>query len=448
MAFKWALYFELLAEELGRKNKSVQLDITALEQSWDRFRNIDYPLATTPLVLNPDWERNHRAQMHCYLCLLEKTVQLCVEHAEISEYLGHSAIDRQFVLTPRRTDRYIEICRVDGYIDRSNGTLKILEHNSDSPAGIVFTPRLNALVLDIWRSFGLLELDKYLGAEQFDDPLRTQRHFESFVDARTPGLAILQEAGKSNVESIEMERSFTASGLPTRVVDPGEVTTQASGASANGQGISVIWNKINTVGWRDYLERNSSQVNKWLALQNDERICHLNHFGARLVAENKRCLSLLQEPRFEALFTDDERQLVKHMLPWARKFEPGKRVAWKDNEIDMQTLATTHREQLVIKEPYDIRGDGVTVGIDCSPIEWENKVQRAFEQRLVLQEYVAPLQMPVCHTHHWSRQQISNLSLDTFMFSGDVVGYGAKASTKHKVNLFKGGQKIAVLQGT
>jgi len=448
MMFKWSLYFEQLAEELGRGDRTVQLDIAALEQSWDAFRNIEYPLATTPLVLKLDWETDHRSRMNSYHSLLEKTIRLCVEHVELSEYLGHSQVERQFVLAPLRTDRYIEICRIDGYIERGGGAFKILEHNSDSPAGIVFTPRLNALVRNIWQCCGQSPLDKHLGPKQFDDPSRTQQHFEKYVTKRAYGMAILQETGRSNKECHEMELAFTASGLPTVVADPSNVKTESGSVRANGQPVSVIWNKINTVGWRDYIRRNPSQVDKWLDLQNDDHVRHLNHFGARLVTENKRCLSLLQEPRFEVLFTNEERKLVRHIAPWARKCEPGKSVAWKGNEVDMRTLAATHREQFVIKEPYDIRGDGVTVGVDCSPIDWEIKVQRAFAEGLVLQEYVEPLQLPVCNLQNWSGQRVSNLSLDTFMFGGDIVGYGAKASAKHKVNLFKGGQKLAVLQGT
>lgn len=444
----WQLYLGALMEELQSNLGERRAQIRGIELNHPRFRNIEYPLATTPILLRAKWEREHRVRVEAYLRLLEKVVEMCVQHAEISAYLGHSDVEREFILTPKFTGRYIEVCRLDGYVDRRSGNFRILEHNSDSPAGTLFTPRLNALIRQVNGRFGPRALYKALADSKFDDPRFTRRFFESFVRAGVRGMAVLQQHGKSNAESLEMQAAFSDEGLTTVVCDPEEVLLEKNRIRACGVPISVIWNKINSVYWRDYAAGHPHVVDKWLRLLHDHRLAHLNHFGARLVAENKRCLSLLQEEYFSHLFSEGEHRLIAELLPWATKCEAGKTVYWRGAEYGLEELATAQREAFVIKEPYDIRGDGVTIGLDSPDAHWRTKLQQAFGAGYVLQEYVPPLQLPIANVEHWDPVVVANVSLDTFVFGGRIAGYGAKGSQKHKVNLFKGGQKLAVFVRT
>jgi glutathionylspermidine synthase len=350
------------------------------------------------------------------------------------------------VRTSLRAGRYITICRLDGYVDRGTGQLKLLENNSDAPAGILFSPRLNGLVRAIRRQLGGSGLEDSLADTQFDDPELTREMFAAFAKGGGE-FAILQETGKVNVESREMVKAFSSAGLTTQVGDPGDLILERDGVRLGGRRIDVAWNKINTVHWRNYVHENPGQGERWLRILQDGKMVHLNHFGARLVTENKRCLSLLHEEQFTRLYDDSERDLIRKILPWATKFEPNKLVEWEGRRMEVTTLARSARERFVIKEPYDIRGDGVTVGYDCDSDQWNAKISQAVESGWVLQEYIAPLQLPVHHPMSSSAVRMCNLSLDTFVFNGEVAGYGAKASTRHRVNLFQGGQKVAVFVG-
>ncbi|VVM92399.1 glutathionylspermidine synthase family protein [Pseudomonas fluorescens] len=446
MIFDLPLYYSQLGEELDWQQQDKCAQAAQMEARSPVFRNIDYPLALTPLVVKREWDQQHQKNVMKYLQVLEKTIGLCAQHPAMSAYLEHSEMDRAFIRTPLKQERYITICRFDGYVDRCSGALKLLEHNTDSPAGILFTPRLNALVRSAWKALGSGALEERIASRQFDQPSQTQALFASFASRGAEAeMVILQEQDKSNVESREMALAFSEAGLPTRVFDPRQIDFDGTHVRAAGRRIDVIWNKINTVYWQNYLKHFPEQAQKWQQIFAQADVCHLNHFGARLVTENKRCLSLLQERQFAHLFSDEEHQLIRQMLPWASKFEPGKTVQWQGRDLDIGTLALEQRHNFVIKEPYDVRGEGVTVGLDCTATQWAQKVEGALGKGFILQEYIAPLQLPVFNDQHWSLVRQCNLSLDTFVFDGQVVGYGAKASTKHRVNLFKGGQKISVL---
>jgi hypothetical protein len=91
---------------------------------------------------------------------------------------------------------------------------------------------------------------------------------------------------------------------------------------------------------------------------------------------------------------------------------------------------------------YDIRGDGVTIGRSADRTDWLAAITDGWHQHHLAQQFIAPTQLPVLHADGVIRPL--SVSLDTFVFGGQPVGFGAKASSGDKVNVFRGGRKIAV----
>jgi len=65
-------------------------------------------------------------------------------------------------------------------------------------------------------------------------------------------------------------------------------------------------------------------------------------------------------------------------------------------------------------------------------------------QGFVVQRYIQPMTYPIISFQRKPLVLPMNVSIDSFMFGGRLVGFGSKASLEDKVNLFKGGQKLAV----
>ena len=68
----------------------------------------------------------------------------------------------------------------------------------------------------------------------------------------------------------------------------------------------------------------------------------------------------------------------------------------------------------------------------------------AWDSGAVLQSYVSPARYPVLRAGEDAPSDL-NVSLDSFVFDGRLVGLGSKASAGSKVNLFQGGVKLAVM---
>ncbi len=339
------------------------------------------------------------------------------------------------------------MARIDGYLRAEDGSLRILENNADAPAGTLFSPRLNAFV-DELSGTRLAGAGVRLRPFPLDDGIAI---LSLFLDvyrrwsgrAEQPRIAILQATGKSNVESREMAAAFSAAGVAAEVCDPGEVTIEGGEVHGPGGRIDLVWNKINTVAWRHYAAAHPEVVRRWADIVARRLCLHLNSFAARFVVESKRSLALLHEEHFTDLFSADEHAFVAGILPWATKLEAGKRVRFDGVSSDLRALLLDKRHRFVLKEPYDIRGDGVTVGRSCDQPAWAERVERGFAEGNIAQEYVAPLKLPIVDPRTGAVAPM-NVSFDSFVFDGRCVGLGSKASFNDRVNLFQGGQKLAV----
>ncbi len=153
-------------------------------------------------------------------------------------------------------------------------------------------------------------------------------------------LEIVQETGKSNVESQEMTDAMRALGHACEVSDP------------------VHW--------------------------------PLNHFVARVIVENKRCLAFMQDPRHRDLFSVEELPLVAQICPWAAICDDAIEVTWRGTTGPLRDLLIENKDAFVLKQSFDICGDGVSIGKDCSESDWSTLIDQSFNFRHTIQEYIPP----------------------------------------------------------
>lgn len=410
------------------------------------FRNTDYPVSPLPLFVRHDAATALVPRLERYVALLSTIVRHYREQPELRRWYGLGAAAESLITADRRLGDAVPVCRLDGYLERGTETPTLLENNADAPAGTLFTARVNGLVADALERAGLpvpatmpltltapnALLDVLVGALE-----------RAGLPAGDPRVAILQLAGRSNRESHEMAASFAAAGVRAVVADPRELRVAAGRVWFGAERVNVCWNKVNTVAWRDAVESDPALVDRWVAALWHTDFVHVNPFGARYVAESKLSLALPSDPRLGALFTAGERELAAGLLPWACR--ASKEALAPDGRTPLVDELAEHPADYVLKEPYDIRGDGVTIGRATARSEWERAVARAVEDGRTVQRYVPPTAYPVLRPGGVPAVLPMPVSLDAFVFHGRVCGFGSKASLHPRLNVFQGGQKLAAL---
>ena len=443
----WAIAGSLLAS-ISRRQSALETDAERLCREFPRFQNIDYPLTLLPITVAASHLDNHRSVVEHYVACLERVISHYLSSADVRAYFALSPEEENLVRADTSLKPAIRIARLDGYINQADGKLRILENNSDCPAGILFTERINLLTDRLLERVNAesgvalvkMPLDERDCARQ--EMLAAYR--QQGGDKKNPTIAILQIKGRSNLESIEMAKEFCARGTQTFVADPREVSVSADGVRMEGREVDLIWNKVNTVYWNNLVAETPGLLGRWAEAISSRRVCHINPFASRYVTESKLCAAFMQEPEFAHHFEPAEREFLKEVLPWSRKLKEGKEVEYKGKSWEMSELLRERQFDFVLKQPYDIRGDGVTIGRSVTRSEWEEALKRAVSEGNTAQEFINGQSYPVMTGARETQVTPMTASFDSFMFGGRLCGLGAKASLKHKVNLFQGGRKLAV----
>jgi hypothetical protein len=405
------------------------------------FQNIAYPVALPPLVVDGRRLDEHRATVEAYVALLEKLIALYRGDREVRALFGLGPVADELIDAEGPPVREIRVCRLDGYVEQGTGRLQILENNADCPAGTLFTPRLNAIVR---RLIGARAPRPRLPMDDGDP-------FTALLAGEATGrgleIAVLQLRGRSNRESHEVAAVLNAAGHRTSVVDPRELELTADGLVAAGRRLDVVWNKINTAAFCELVTEAPELVGRLAAAARHPGAPRMiNSHGARHVAEAKTSLAVLHSAELAGRVTDDERALIARVVPWTVRLDRDAEVEYDGSRWPLATLTVERRAELVLKQRYDIRGDGVTIGRATPPDAWDAAIAAAWGTGAVLQRYVAPTRYPVRLLGGGPPAEL-NTSLDSFVFDGRLVGLGAKASARDKVNLFQGGSKLAVVVG-
>ncbi|SCF35715.1 hypothetical protein GA0070618_5684 [Micromonospora echinospora] len=440
----WAVAGTLLAALQDRPGPLEPL-LAEVVRTAPPFRNTDYPLSPLPLVARHRTVTAAVPAVERYVALLGRITTLYRETPALRRWYDLGPAAEALIDADRPAPDEVTVCRLDGYLEQGTERLRLLENNADAPAGTLFSARINRLVGAVLDRAGAtapvagaytLSSERAL-LDVLVDALRRRG-----LDTGAPRVAVLQPTGRSNLESVEMVAAFRRCGIAAVLVDPRELRQVGATVWFGPHPVDVCWNKVNTVAWRTLVESDAELVGRWTRALATADFVHVNPFGARYVAESKFTLALPWDARFADLFTAAERALVADLLPWARRLEP--EATAPDGVTPLDVDLVEHPDRYVLKEPYDIRGDGVTVGRATGRTAWRKAVDRAAAHRLVAQRYVAPTAYPVLRPDGEPPVVTMPVSFDSFVLGGRVHGFGSKASLNPRLNVFQGGQKLAV----
>jgi len=91
---------------------------------------------------------------------------------------------------------------------------------------------------------------------------------------------------------------------------------------------------------------------------------------------DKRNLALASELEPSGLFSEEERRLIRRVLPWSRKVLP-EEVELRGERAFLPELLSRRRDDMVLKQGTAAGGTGVIMGRSTPPAEWEDAVRKA-----------------------------------------------------------------------
>ncbi|GAA1394564.1 hypothetical protein GCM10009639_28770 [Kitasatospora putterlickiae] len=356
----------------------------------------------------------HRRVLTAVDCL-ERIVRAYPRHALLQRFLDVPPVLHRWIARhPHPESLTVDLCRLDLFGDRL-GTARILEFNASSPgsllgAGAVArfwrrTPEIGA-VLDSWR----VPPTRFEEQDWFTAWLVAHGRARGLTEQQTRHLGLFHTGG-GNRDRHLIAAQARRGGRTAAMLHPADY--------APGTGLRL--------GHLKHIPADPRPVQGWdrfCAAVTDGELVIPNVLAQRWVAENKLCLAVLSDPRFEDLFPPGHREALRSIVPWSRKLGDGVTVG----------QAVAGRARLVLKAPYGYFGNTVRLGCEHGPEDWAELVRSPRHRGWLVQERVAP-------------GTVGALTRDLCVAVLDhrVVGHFSRVSAGSVVNVARGGTLQTVL---
>ncbi len=340
------------------------------------------------------------------------------------------------------------VSRYDAVIS-ADGQIRIMELNTGCPAGFFHAENFSDVTsraLEEAQVFPTDTNNRQFGTipEQtlWDELLKIER-----AANQTPGMiALVNDENELQNELALFQRQLRSRGRQAEIVNAKDIEWNGTQAVANGQPISLAYNKIristpNSPGhhWQPGFEQRYAGYLEAIA---KDGVVVVNNLACLTVGEDKGLLEVLRTPEFAEQLSDAERLVVEnHVLRTARLRDEV--AIWDGQSVDLLPFVRRNRERLVIKPANEGRGFGVIVGKHASDGEWEAACEIDPNLPKVVQEYTEPASLPVRRSAD-HKPLPHYLTVGLAMIRGRYSGLLSRVSTNPVTNVGRDGVVQAV----
>jgi len=267
-----------------------------------------------------------------------------------------------------------------------NGTLHVVQYNSDSTTGVAYGEGLSDLFYDcppvkeFRRKYNLTRVG---GKRPFLAALL--KAYKQFGGHKKPNIAILEFRRPSGQSEYELFRDFfRKEGYQAEIVSPDQLEYRNRVLRAGHFEINLIYRRISV---QEFLMR-FDLSHPLVQAYRDHAVCVVNSFRSEL-AHKKAMFGLLTDESLTARFPAAERKAIRDHVPWTRLVAASK-TTYRDQNIDLLEFMHQNREKLVLKPNDDYSDQHSFFGRENDQAAWERAVRQAQRTPYVVQERVEP----------------------------------------------------------
>jgi len=365
-------------------------------------------------------------------------------------YYSTPEVRNLFELKPEETElaaidpgfrKRIKITRNDAFM--TDDYFKIIEFNTDSPGGPMYSDMQNRIIASTPVMQKLKE--KYTFRSDYFVPqveqtlLSTYREFGGKKEK--PFIAIV--AGNDSLtlpEFLLIAEWFREKGYGSEYADPRQLEYDGEYLrTPKGDIIDVIYRR----GWLPHWTDHMTGIQHLIKAYKERKVCVVNPPNS-ILGNNKSLMEVVQKPELQNLFTDQEKKCIAENLPWTRLVRETK-TDFKGKEIDLYDFIRNNRELLILKPMDQFGGKDVCIGLDSDNAKWDEWIQKTTKNRYVVQEYVPiPIdEFPVVTDELiWLQKKIN---VNFFAYNGKYAGGMVRTSDAFVISVSAGGGLTPIL---
>ncbi len=379
---------------------------------------------------------------------LTKFVDLYLSDQRVREIMGFSEKENELFNIDPGYSNPIVVSRLDAFLN--DYSLKFLEFNCDSPAGIAYSDIQEAGFRELFKNY------PFLKPYHIEFINRQPKLLTSLLDCyaefrethsglpEKPVVAIVDWHYVSTYSEFELHQHyFREQGIETIIAAPQDFTIAHGKAMANGREVHLIYKRVIT---RELIAR-WGEVENFIEVIREGLVCCCNSFRSFIVG-NKKVLAVITDPRFRSIFTKRENQLIKETIPWTRVLSPS-RVKYHRKEVELISFIPEFKNQLVLKPSNKYGGKDVYIGLETAQSKWEEIMASHINNgNWVVQEYVDIPTDSYPEIENSVRFRSKYVNINPFALSGTYSGTITRVSDNQVINVSAGGGLVPTLTTT
>jgi hypothetical protein len=410
------------------------------------FAGHTIPFVLMPHFVSPRQVRQVRRAVESLCAVLNRFCEAYPEDERLQEELALPTFEDSLVRVGPGYPGPLRICRLDAFL--SGDTVKFLEFNADSPAGIGYTDVLHE---GLRQTIALPRVEgEFDTAYEPMLPLLIETLLDAYREMRTggtegpelpetPRLALVDAPGSPSIPEFRIICTAAAkAGIEAIHPTTEELSYDGSVLRAGGEPVHLIYRRA--------LVDDLSEGDLTAAYR-DGAACLVNPPRAR-VANNKKLMALLDDPRFAHLVEPREAEVIAATVPWTRILRPG-RVTYGQWVVDLLDFVSNNRPRLVLKPASEYGGHDVALGIETEQADWDRIIEEHAELGdFIAQEYVpVPEEMfPTVEDGH-VQMRLKRFNINPFGIGGRYAGMITRISDRAVINVSAGGGLLPSVVG-
>ena len=198
-----------------------------------------------------------------------------------------------------------------------------------------------------------------------------------------PSIAVVDWKSAPTHREFEMcAESFMQRGFSSRVIQPDELRYDGDRLTADGMAIDIVYKRVLVSD----LVRLGGVDHPLVRAVRDGAVTCASRFQVHLLFR-KELFAFFHDERIAHLFTAEERDVIRRLVPWSRIVEDVE-VEEREARVRLFDLIRRRREQLVLKPTNQYGGKGVVLGWLATEAQWEQALAAARSEPYLVQERV------------------------------------------------------------
>lgn len=411
-----------------------------LQKTCFRYGRFIIPTFYKPFFLTPKQEHLLKRVSATMAQIINNAARLYFEEGHLSHVYRMSSEAAELIKIDPGYSQPVVFARFDTLLEGES--LKLIEFNTDSPAGTAYTDQLEEVLFSeaaLQDFFKENELVQHSRVQNILNALLST--YEEFGGFETPQIAIIDWKNvRTSPEYEYLKVFFESKGYKTTIADPRELKYKGGKLYHKNFRVHLIYRRVI---FDELLER-LDEVEDMIKAYKERAVCMVNPLRSRL-ASSKAILSILTNPEYDHFFTENENKMKRDHIPWTRRlvdaegFYGGKKMYLIDFLKD-------EKETLVLKPAAAFGGRDVTIGRETPDAAWNEAIDKALKGDWVVQEFV---NIPIMTVPEIVNQKLDfgykKYNFNMLACGGKYAGSFVRLSSESMINVAKGGGLIPAI---